>query len=457
MGTILLFAVEILGVITSSFVLLTIFERRYTLYTTIFYNVIFLAILYGFQCLPESCILNQAFIPYNLLLFLIPQSLLFKGALYQKIFAISGVFCIMSICGISSYILARGLWPDENNAQILAFITIYLSLLIITLRVLFVVAQSAKQSMPQDIKGLRWLHYAFGPFNGLVLMRILYLSIRPDWEIVISNPLFYPLFLLQVIWCLSILYHAVVASQEKARASLELQLMQKGLQAEKAYYEKLTAILNDIRAMRHDLKYHISVMRNLIKQNKVEEAEMYITEIEAAIHKSYVPTFTINQVVNALLLDYHRRCTEKQVAFSVGIDLPGTFISVRNIDLCIILGNLLENALEATQRLTEDQRRIDLKAFCKGQNLIILVTNSFDGKVLVQNGQLKSRKMDAGGIGCQSIRAIACKYQGEYLTQWQSSEFTASVILQLTKEDVEQCKIPARKASETAERCIYAR
>jgi two-component system, LytTR family, sensor histidine kinase AgrC len=455
METMLSFAVEVLSAITSAFVMLIIFERKYTLRTTIFCSAIFSAILYEFQCLPESWILHQ-FIPYNILLFLILQCFLLKGTPYQKIFALSGILCIMSICGSSSYILARGLWPNEHNAQILAFIIIYLTLLIIATRVILVIARGAKQSMQQDVSGLRWLHYAFGPFNGLLLIRIIYLSIRQDWKIMICNPFCYLFILLQVIWCLSILYHAVVTAQEKARASLELQLIQKGLKADKAYYEKLTAMLNDIRTMRHDLKYHISVMHNLIKQNKVEEAEIYITEIEAAIQKSYVPTFTINQVVNALLLDYHRRCTEKQVAFSTCIDLPGTLISVSNIDLCIILGNLLENAMEATQRLKEDQRRIDLKAFCKGQNLIILATNSFDNVVLVQNGQLNSRKIDAGGIGCQSIRAIACKYQGEYLTQWQSSEFTASVILQLTKEDVEQCTIPFRKASEAAERGIYA-
>ena len=376
--------------------------------------------------------------------------------MFQKIFVFSGIFCVISICVSLASFLARQLWPSEYETQVWAFIIIYLAILTLGLNVLLIVGKGVHQRMLQSVAGIRWFHYAFGPFNGFLLMRIAYLSIQPCGQVVITNPYFYPLFLIQVIWCFSIMYHAVVTVQEKAQASIELKIIQRGLDAEKAYYERLVTMLDEVRAMRHDLKYHISATRSLIKQNKVEEAERYITQIEDTVRICNVPIFTTNQIVNALLIDYHRRCGDNHINFTAGVSLPGTLCSVSDIDLCIIIGNLFENALEAAQKIPENQREVELKAFCKGQNLIISMTNSFDGLVLGNNGQLKSRKVNEGGVGCQSIRAIACKYHGEYLTQWSETEFMSSVILQLNKEDVAQIAIPTRATTEPMDAGIYA-
>lgn len=89
-------------------------------------------------------------------------------------------------------------------------------------------------------------------------------------------------------------------------------------------------------------------------------------------------------------------------------------------DLCLVFGNLIENAIEACRRMdTSDSLNeksshfIRLHAHVHYKTLIITMDNSFDGHVTIQNGKYRSSKMDDYGIGLSSIRSVAGKYDGD--------------------------------------------
>jgi sensor histidine kinase regulating citrate/malate metabolism len=135
-----------------------------------------------------------------------------------------------------------------------------------------------------------------------------------------------------------------------------------------------------------------------------------------------------NQTINALLSSYSKRCKELNVQYKVSFDLPETF-SIPDYDVCIILGNLLENALEACQKI-ETGREIELVIKHKVSQLSIMVKNSFNGIAKKKGDKLMSSKKD-GGLGLPEIHAVVESYDGHFTTDWSESKFTVYVALNL--------------------------
>ena len=109
-------------------------------------------------------------------------------------------------------------------------------------------------------------------------------------------------------------------------------------------------------------------------------------------------------------------------------------------DLCLVFGNLIENAIEACRRMdTSDSLNeksshfIRLHAHVHYKTLIITMDNSFDGHVSIQNGKYRSSKRDDYGIGLSSIRSVAGKYDGDVAFEAADGVFQSSVYLQIYK------------------------
>ena len=102
------------------------------------------------------------------------------------------------------------------------------------------------------------------------------------------------------------------------------------------------------------------------------------------------------------------------------------------MDLCGIVGNILENAITACQKMPEGQRWIQLTALTKNDSkLFIVATNSFDGKVRMKDGQFLSTKRSGQGIGLASILSTAERCGGSAQFSCQGQEFYSDIALPL--------------------------
>lgn len=109
-------------------------------------------------------------------------------------------------------------------------------------------------------------------------------------------------------------------------------------------------------------------------------------------------------------------------------DLPAQ-LPVSEMELCVILQNLLENALEASRK-AEGQRFIRLRASLRGDNLVLLtVENAYSGQLVEQDGVLQSTKRPGPGVGLQSVARVAGKNRGYCRFLYGSGVFTANVML----------------------------
>jgi len=202
-----------------------------------------------------------------------------------------------------------------------------------------------------------------------------------------------------------------VTLKEHARAAENQLAMQR------EQYERMMKNAETVKFMRHDMRHHLNLMGELARgETKLEE---YIQNLSENLHDAQDKLYCANYAVNAVTAHYLGIAESEGVSVEASLEIPEDTGNVPAIDLCVIMGNLLENAVEACRRMTSENRFIRVRALITGDSLSIVVANSFDGMWLEsgKEGVYLSRKTDEGetareGVGLSSVKAISAKHFG---------------------------------------------
>lgn len=187
------------------------------------------------------------------------------------------------------------------------------------------------------------------------------------------------------------------------------------------------------RALMHDLNNHAIAMSALADNGEYKELEQYIDTFSRKVKENLFPVRSGNLVLDALLADKYQR--------AAGLDIPVLFEGVRycacirSEDLCIVVGNLLDNAIEENRKCREPgQRRISVRISSKEDFLRVTVTNPLFHELKVKNGLPASEKPDAEhhGMGLKNVRRICDKYGGTLV--WDASDAQFMVTAELFTE-----------------------
>lgn len=184
------------------------------------------------------------------------------------------------------------------------------------------------------------------------------------------------------------------------------------------------------RVLRHDLNDHLVAVTALLDAGKTEAAADRIREMMATNsllkHEiSHSGNIALDALVN---YKYSSALTEGTV-LECRIEVPAE-LPVDGTDLCVILGNLLDNALEAVRILRAEDRRVKLTVRLSIDTLLIAVENPYSGKVTVDGqGRIRSSKAGDHGIGLISVERTAAKYNGDVSISHENGVFLVSVIL----------------------------
>lgn len=181
----------------------------------------------------------------------------------------------------------------------------------------------------------------------------------------------------------------------------------------------------------HDFHNHIGVLHQLLSHKKLDEAMQYLDELQIPLQEMTDTVWTNDDTIDYLINSKAAAAKERGIQYQVQVEFP-QHTNLRSADLCAILGNLLDNALEAAGQIPENKKRfINLTIRRINQMLIIKVENSFTTPPSIAGGEIKTSKEENGlhGWGLKSARTAAEKYDGIVQTSYDENVFRAVVTL----------------------------
>lgn len=179
-------------------------------------------------------------------------------------------------------------------------------------------------------------------------------------------------------------------------------------------YQAIQQKMRSSAQIRHEFRHQLTAMDALYQQNKLEQLGQLIHQLRQEEDGQAQTEFTKNFTVNAILQDAAARSVQRKVSFDAQARIPSQLTIPEN-DLCVLLMNLLDNALEAAAQVKNPQERwVRFKAEVKNGFLAVRCQNSYSGTLKEdEKGHLLTTKSDAEihGFGMLQMSAVAEKYQ----------------------------------------------
>ncbi len=200
------------------------------------------------------------------------------------------------------------------------------------------------------------------------------------------------------------------------------------LSMEHAQYDSLLFSIEETRQARHDMRHHFNALSALAEQESWADLKQYLNKLQTNIPNTDL-MLCDNTIISGVASYYGTLYKQHEIPYSFELDMPAT-LPVEDMNICVVLSNLLENALEASLRTKENMRRIKVQMYMHSERiLLIIVENTFDGIIREKNGKFQSSKRIGDGIGIQSVRQIAETNGGYSRFTYEDGVFCANVML----------------------------
>lgn len=198
-----------------------------------------------------------------------------------------------------------------------------------------------------------------------------------------------------------------------------------------AYYERLEEVEEKHKQYAHDLKEYLQTISGLAIRCKNEEIVSILKDMEVEINSISDKIYTNNRILNALICEKELQAQKNGIEISIMIEPELDLNGIKQGDLIVMTGNLIDNAIEGAM-LCKEKKKIDLKFFASEDNFIVLdIENTYGNKIKRKGEQYISTKKDlrSHGIGIKSVREIAGKYGGMLFLEPKEDVFVSILTL----------------------------
>lgn len=230
-----------------------------------------------------------------------------------------------------------------------------------------------------------------------------------------------------------VLLFAVMFFRMKQQHEMELEIARlKQDQAEilDRDYQALRQTYADNAKLYHDLHNHIEAIYQCLTQGDIKEATRYCEDLRTPVREISQTVWTGDKAIDYLISSKMALAEQEHIKTKVNIEYPHN-TNIRSVDLTTILGNLLDNALEAAETAPELLRFLHLTVRRINAMLIIKVENGYGEAPTQKNGNLLTSKMDKAshGWGLKSVQTAAERYDGAINTEYADGIFKTVVTL----------------------------
>ena len=195
------------------------------------------------------------------------------------------------------------------------------------------------------------------------------------------------------------------------------------------HYREVENMYRQIRGWRHDYRNHIQMMKVLAANGDMDALKAYLDELDTDLNTVDTVVKTGNPMADAILNSKISLARSRNIPTQVDAHIP-VKLKMSELDLCCIIGNLFDNAMEASMALPEEKRMIRVYMDMKGTQLYISFTNFTAAKKLSKVGKgFKTSKGEGHGFGLVRIDDIVSRYDGYLSRNSEDGAFTTEILI----------------------------
>lgn len=195
------------------------------------------------------------------------------------------------------------------------------------------------------------------------------------------------------------------------------------------HYREVENMYRQIRGWRHDYRNHIQTMKVLAANGDMDALRAYLDELDTDLNTVDTVVKTGNPMADAILNSKISLARSRNIPTQVDAHIP-VKLKMSELDLCCIIGNLFDNAMEASMALPEEKRLIRVYMDMKGTQLYISFTNFTAAKKLNKVGRgFKTSKGEGHGFGLVRMDDIVSRYDGYLSRNSEDGAFTTEILI----------------------------
>ena len=224
------------------------------------------------------------------------------------------------------------------------------------------------------------------------------------------------------------LYHILWWIAKKMTETARLQQGYDLLQMEEKQYRKTRQCVQDTSAIRHDFRQHILYINELLEQGQTDKLKDYLSPIVETANRTH-RVICKNQAVDVIANHYDEIASSKNIAISWSIDLNEK-LPIDEADMCAVMGNLVENAIQAVEQLEGDNRVVNVRiGLLPPKTLVISIYNAYKGRIILDKNGLPITKKKNHGIGLRLVRNIVERYGGSMEIETHNQLWSVSILM----------------------------
>lgn len=218
----------------------------------------------------------------------------------------------------------------------------------------------------------------------------------------------------------------VISLQTQKRLEQENHL----LEIQSLQYKDLKNRITESRIARHDIRHHITVLDNFVANEQYDQLHKYLANYKKSLDIDSPLVFCENETANLIIGFFAAQAKRLQVTFNANVQLPSV-MKLPRPDLSVLLGNLLENAINACNAVCFSSKAVSLMIKTPNDSMMVLsIQNSYDNEPLKQSGAFFHSTTHQGlGLGLVSVKQIVDRYNGTLNITQKDGRFTVEIVL----------------------------
>ena len=195
------------------------------------------------------------------------------------------------------------------------------------------------------------------------------------------------------------------------------------------HYQEVENMYRQMRGWRHDYRNHIQTMKVLASSGDLEGIRSYLDRLDTDLNTVDLAVKTGNAMADAILNSKISLAKSRDIPVQVDAHIP-VRLKMSELDLCCVIGNLFDNAIEASLALPPEERLIRVYMDMKGTQLYLSFTNfTAGGKREKQGGRFLTTKGEGHGFGLVRIDDIVSRLDGDLSRNSEDGAFTTEILL----------------------------